>query len=66
MIGIPLMPAIYRAVEEYQKNTGDKKVAVFQLPNTTDETIGARWHPGKLAHEKAAKELTDYLKQYLV
>ncbi|MDF2905622.1 MAG: family lipase [Herbinix sp.] len=66
MCGIPLMPAIYRAVEEYQKNTGDKKVAVFQLPNTTDETTGARWHPGKLAHEKAAKELTDYLKQYLV
>jgi hypothetical protein len=66
MIGIPLMPAIYRAVEEYHKNTGDKKVAVFQLPNTTDETIGARWHPGKFAHEKAAKELTDYLKQYLV
>lgn len=65
MIGIPLMPAIYRAVEEYQKNTGDKKVSVFQLPNTTDETIGARWHPGKPAHEKAAKELTDYLKQYL-
>lgn len=65
MIGIPLMPAIYRAVEEYQKRTGDKKVSVFQLPNTTDETIGARWHPGKLAHEKAAKELADYLKQFL-
>ncbi len=66
MIGIPLMPFIYHAVEEYQKYTGDKRVSVFQLPNTTEETIGARCHPGKAAHEKAAKELTDYLKQYLV
>jgi hypothetical protein len=65
MIGIPLMPAIYRGVEEYQKHSGDKRVSVFQLPNTTDETIGARWHPGKLAHEKVARELSDYLKQYL-
>ena len=66
MIKIPLMPSIYRAVEEYQKQSDDRKIAVFQLPNTTEETIGARWHPGKLAHEKTARELTDYLKQYLV
>ncbi len=65
MMGNLLMPSLYRAVDEYQKSTGDKKVSVFHLPDTTDETIGARWHPGKLAHEKAAKELTDYLKQYL-
>ncbi len=65
MIGIPMMPSIYRAVEAYQRFSGDKRVSVFQLPNTTDETIGARQHPGKAAHEKAAKELADYLKQYL-
>ncbi len=66
MIGIPLMPSIYRAVEAYEKCSGDRRVSVFQLPNTTDETIGARYHPGKAAHEKAAKELAHYLKQYLV
>jgi lysophospholipase L1-like esterase len=66
MIGIPLMPAIYRAVEQYKKQSGDSKVAIFQLPNTTVETIGARSHPGKLAHEKAASELADYLKQFFV
>ena len=65
MLGIPILPSIYRAVDTYVKNTGDKKVSVFQLPNTTEETVGARNHPGKLSHEKAAKELTRYIKEIL-
>lgn len=65
MLGIPLMPAIYRAVDAYIKDTSDCKVTIFQLPNTTEETIGARFHPGALAHEYAAKELTAYLQQLL-
>ncbi|AWV34476.1 SGNH/GDSL hydrolase family protein [Paenibacillus odorifer] len=65
MLGIPMMPAIYRAVDAYSKKTGDKQVSVLQLPNMTDETIGARSHPGALAHEQAAKELTGYLKRIL-
>ncbi|WP_027093178.1 SGNH/GDSL hydrolase family protein [Cohnella thermotolerans] len=65
MLGTPMMPAIYRAVDAYTKTTGDRKVSVFQLPNMTEETAGARNHPGKLAHEKAAKELTEYLKGIL-
>ncbi|MCL6441938.1 MAG: GDSL family lipase [Alicyclobacillus sp.] len=65
MLGIPMMPAIYRAVDAYAKKTGDKKVSVFQLPNTTDETVGSRSHPGVSAHEKAAQELAGYIKQIL-
>lgn len=65
MLCIPMMPAIYRAVDVYSKKTGDKQVSVLQLPNMTDETIGARSHPGALAHEQAAKELTGYLKGIL-
>jgi hypothetical protein len=65
MLGIPMLPAIFRAVDTYTKKTGDSKVSVFQLPNTSDETVGARSHPGLLAHEKAAKELTEYIKQLL-
>jgi lysophospholipase L1-like esterase len=65
MLGTPMMPAIYRAVDAYIEKSGDKKVSVFQLPNTTDETIGARCHPGVLAHEKAAKELSSYIKEIL-
>lgn len=65
MLGIPMMPSIYRAVDNFTKETGDRKVSVFQLPNTTDETIGSRCHPGILAHEKAAKELSEYIKEIL-
>lgn len=65
MLGTPMMPAIYRAVDSYQKKTGDQRVSVFQLPNMTEETVGARSHPGTRAHQHAANELTGYLKQFL-
>lgn len=65
MLGIPMLPSIYRAVDKHVKNTGDKKVSVFQLPNTTEETVGARSHPGILSHEKAAKELAGYINEIL-
>ncbi|HOJ79822.1 MAG TPA: GDSL-type esterase/lipase family protein [Clostridiales bacterium] len=61
MFGAPLMPSIYRAADTYIRSTGDRKVSIFQLPNTTNETMGSRSHPGKHAHEKAAKELTNYI-----
>lgn len=65
MLGIPMLPAIYRAVDTYTKDTGDIKVSVFQLPNTTEETVGSRQHPGILSHKKAAKELTEYIREIL-
>lgn len=65
MLGTPMMSAIYRAVNSYIRKTGDNKVSVFQLPNTTDETVGSRSHPGVLAHEKAAKELTGFIRGIL-
>ncbi|WP_379144458.1 GDSL-type esterase/lipase family protein [Paenibacillus sp. sgz500992] len=65
MLGIPMMPAIHRGVDRYAKRTGDKKVSVFQLPNMTNETIGARSHPGVLAHKQAAQELTGYIQGIL-
>lgn len=65
MLGIPMMPAIYRAVDTYKKRTGDQSVSVFQLPNMTEETTGARSHPGAEAHRKAANELSYYLKEIL-
>jgi lysophospholipase L1-like esterase len=65
MLGIPLMPAIHRGVDAYVKSTGDKKVSVFQLPNMTNETAGARTHPGLLAHQQTAQELSGYIKGLL-
>ena len=62
MLGMPLMPSIYHAVAKYISLTRDNKVSVFQLPNTTAETVGSRCHPGILSHEKAAMELSAYIK----
>lgn len=65
MLGIPIMPAIYRAVDRYVSRTEDLKVSVFQLPDMTPETTGARAHPGLPAHEYAAKELSGYMRGIL-
>ncbi|MNP51609.1 hypothetical protein D3C76_1459470 [compost metagenome] len=65
MLGFPMMPAIYRAVDRYTKRTGDRRVSVLQLPDTTEETIGARTHPGELSHRRAAETLSEYLQGIL-
>lgn len=65
MLGLLMMPAIGRAVDKYKKQTGDDRVSVFQLPEMKDETVGARNHPGKLAHEQAANALAGHLKAVL-
>lgn len=65
LAGDIMMPAIKRAVESYITNTGDHRAAAVLLPNTTEDTVGARSHPGRCAHEKAAKVLIDYIKGIL-
>lgn len=65
MLGTPMMPAIRRAVDAHAARAGDREVSVFELPNMTAETVGARWHPGPAAHEAAAKALIPYLRDLL-
>jgi hypothetical protein len=65
MLGTPMMPAIRRAVDAHARRTGDRNVSVFELPDMTDETVGARSHPGPAAHEAAAKALVPYLRNVL-
>ncbi|WP_145150650.1 SGNH/GDSL hydrolase family protein [Paenibacillus xylanexedens] len=62
MLGFPMMPAIYRAVDAHMKGTGDRKVSIIQLPDTTEETVGARTHPGELSHRRTADVLAEYLR----
>lgn len=65
MLGIPMLPAIYRAVERYKQESGDDNISVFQLPMMNDATVGARSHPGQPAHAKAAEELANYIETML-
>lgn len=65
MLGDAMLPAINRGVEEYRLQSNDNKVFLLSLPNTTEDTIGARYHPGIRSHKQTAKVLADYIKQLL-
>jgi len=65
MLGIPMLPAIRRAVTAYSNASGDRRVTVLELPDMTQDTVGARAHPGRLAHERAAVTLANYLRAIL-
>lgn len=65
MLGTPMLPAIERATGDYRAQTGDERVAVVRLPEMTADTVGARSHPGKRAHEAAAVALAAALRPLL-
>ncbi len=65
MLGAPMMGLIKEAVYRYQCEAQDEKVSFLLLPDTTQETVGARCHPGKKSHERAAAVLTDYIRAIL-
>ncbi len=63
MLGDVMEPMILRAMDAYTARTGDDRISYLKLPDTTDETMGARWHPGKLSHQAAAKVLTEFIRR---
>ena len=64
MLGYELSFAINDAMTRYTRESGDHNVIFLQLPNTTEETVGSNGHPGELSHRRAARVLTEYLKDY--
>lgn len=65
MLGYELTLPIAHALDTFRKETGDTRISFLQLPNTTEETIGSRFHPGVRSHERAAGVLSEYLKSIL-
>ena len=65
MLGTPMMPAIRRAAAAYMEQSGDRNVSVCELPNMSEETVGARSHPGPLAHAQAAAALTAHIRSII-
>lgn len=64
MLGTELGPAIDSAVREYAQTSGDKRVSYLELTDAVDKR-GARFHPGRAAHELAAGEIAEFLKTVL-
>ncbi len=67
MISIDIVPAlIQKGIEEYKKESGDKKVYALELESMevlekSDEDKGSRGHPGPLTHKKAAERIFDFI-----
>ena len=60
-----LYDRIRAAVESYQAETGDKKIATFKFIgiNMMTEGFGAMGHPSAKTHERMGKELAFHLKE---
>ena len=65
MLGTPLLPLLQRGVDQYRAASGDSRVFLLTLPETTEDTYGARRHPGTAAHRAAAEVLAAFLKEKL-
>lgn len=63
MLGNGLEPMIAEAMERYQRKSRDERISYLPLPNTTDETVGSRYHPGYPSHRAAAKVLIEELQR---
>lgn len=66
MIGNPLETAILGAIQRYKEKAHDEKVEFLALPDTTEETVGARQHPGVKAHRAASEVIVKRLKELLI
>lgn len=65
MIGSEMEPAIRRAIKSYMQRSNDQKVSFLHLPDTTQEYMGARSHPGIMAHQRVAEELSGFIRPLL-
>lgn len=64
MLSYDLSFAINEAMIRYTRESGDHNLVYLQLPSITEETVGSNNHPGKRSHERAARVLTEYLRDY--
>ena len=65
MLGTDLEGPIRVAIDNYRHESGDERIGYCRLPDTTEEAFGARWHPGHIAHERAAEVLVSELRKNL-
>ena len=61
MLGDEILPTLEKAVGNYKRKTGDKRVEFVKLPDTQEGEFGSRQHPGHRSHEKTAKILVEKL-----
>ena len=65
MLGDHLAPLLLGGLDLYRRRSHDTRVFYLPLPPTTEQTYGARRHPGLAAHQAAAQVLTAFLRENL-
>jgi len=63
ILGYAMEPTIREAIDIYIRETRDIAVKYVRLPELTDDKMGARWHPGRAAHEAMADIIVRELKE---
>lgn len=63
ILGTPLLSVLRAGLEAYTKESGDRRAEILLLPETTEETIGARMHPGEPAHRLAADVIVQRIRE---
>ena len=66
IMGQELYPQIEQAVEKYTTATGDSNITSMEFDvQSTDDGLAVDWHPTEKTHERAAGDLTDYMKMVM-
>ena len=65
MLGVDMEEPIVAAIDTYRREGGDDRVGYCRLPDTTKEAFGSRFHPGHIAHERAAEVLAARIREIL-
>lgn len=61
-----MMGSIYRAIDTYRYETEDNHVYVLPLSNMEQNDVGSRYHPGAKYHEKAARQIEEFINQTIL
>ncbi|MCR4764335.1 MAG: GDSL family lipase [Lachnospiraceae bacterium] len=65
MLGNDMAGWIREAIDRYVRESGDGRVSYFEFANCTEDRLGVRYHPNRLAHEEAAAALAGEIQRVL-
>ncbi len=63
MLGHGIEPLVLESIEQFKELSGDEKTAFIQVPETNDDTVGSRLHPGIKEHRIASDLVIKYIKE---
>ena len=65
MLSLDFQMPIVNGISNYQDIKNDQNVFYLQLPETNDNNVGSRQHPGPICHAQAADVLSAFISSHL-